>query len=66
MPVGTLFIQYLYYGQWTKPNRLTDIKVHETPLGLSSPVSVGGHIEGSEGVGFFSVVGLLKSIKRRQ
>ena len=39
---------------------LTDVKVHQTPLSLSSPVSVGRDIERSKGVGFFSVVGLVQ------
>jgi hypothetical protein len=41
---------------------LTDVKVHQTSLSLSTPVSVSGDLERAESVGFLSdlALGLLK------
>lgn len=37
---------------------LTDVKVHQTSLSLSTPVSVSGDLEGTKGVGFLSDLAL--------
>jgi propanediol utilization protein len=37
---------------------LTDVKVHQTSLSLSTPVSVSGNLERTEGVSLFSDLAL--------